>query len=85
MEMLAPQVAANGDSISYYYYSSPWGGQNDSFQRGMKTYEFTNHLGNLLETITDYKLPVPQSGHDSLVDQYTANIVTGHDYYPGGC
>jgi RHS repeat-associated protein len=82
--MLAPPVAANGDSISYYYYSSPWGGQNDSFQRGMKTYEFTNHLGNVLETITDYKLPVPQSGHDSLVDHYTANIVTGQDYYPGG-
>jgi RHS repeat-associated protein len=50
----------------------------------MKTYEFTNHLGNVLETITDYKLPVPQSGHDSLVDHYTANIVTGQDYYPGG-
>jgi hypothetical protein len=27
---------------------------------------------------------VPQSGHDSLVDHYTANIVTGQDYYPGG-
>ncbi|MBL7129508.1 MAG: hypothetical protein ISS16_11070, partial [Ignavibacteria bacterium] len=49
--------------------------------RGYKQYELTNHLGNVLATITDRKLPVINNG---TVELYTADIKSGQDYYPGG-
>ena len=42
----------------------------------------SNHLGNVLETISDKKI-----GHitdATTIDYYNANVVTGNDYYPGG-
>ncbi len=48
--------------------------------RGYKYYELTNHLGNVLATITDRKLPNTQSG----ITIYTADISTSQDYYPFG-
>lgn len=49
--------------------------------RGYKQYELTNHLGNVLATITDRKLPVINNG---TVESYTADISTSQDYYPFG-
>jgi RHS repeat-associated protein len=48
--------------------------------RGYKQYELTNHLGNVLATITDRKLPETQDGKTT----YTADVVTAQDYYPFG-
>jgi RHS repeat-associated protein len=50
----------------------------------LKSYELTNHLGNVLATITDKKIAVPSSGNSSLIDHYTADVVTAQDYYPFG-
>ena len=58
------------------------GGHKIPFVRGNKQYELTNHLGNVLVTISDKKI-----GHDAgsgVVDYYDADIITANDYYPFG-
>jgi RHS repeat-associated protein len=50
--------------------------------RGQKEYELTNHLGNVLATVTDKKLG--HSSNDSTVDYYNADVVSAQDYYPFG-
>ena len=53
-----------------------------TFIRGNKFFELSNHLGNVLVTISDKKI-----GHDAgngIIDYYTADVVTANDYYPGG-
>ena len=49
-----------------------------TFTRGNKIYEMSNHLGNVLVTISDRKLPV--SGGGSTVSYYTADVVSATDY-----
>lgn len=59
---------------------------------GDKRYELSNHLGNVLEVVTDRKLQVqlPDSeiGEEPLeggvVDYYIADVVSQSDYYPKG-
>jgi RHS repeat-associated protein len=48
---------------------------------GSRTYELTNHLGNVLATISDKKI-----GHDSsgVVNYFTAEVLSQNDYYPFG-
>ena len=52
------------------------------FARGRKFFELSNHLGNVLVTITDRKQQVPRN--DSTVWYYMADVATANDYYPGG-
>ena len=58
-----------GDSNSVKYY------------RGYRQYELSNHLGNVLATISDKKRPHAVGGN---IDYYAADIVTAQDYYPFG-
>lgn len=51
--------------------------------RGWKQYELTNHLGNVLATVSDRKFPVPFPS-SSLIKYYDPHIVTAQDYYPFG-
>jgi hypothetical protein len=50
---------------------------------GKKQYELTNHLGNVLATVSDIKFQQDYNA-DNEVDRYTADIITAQDYYPGG-
>ncbi|HEX7414051.1 MAG TPA: hypothetical protein VF411_08390 [Bacteroidia bacterium] len=50
---------------------------------GNKLYEMNNHLGNVLTTVSDIKLPVDTNG-DGTIDRYVANIRSATDYYGGG-
>ena len=50
---------------------------------GLKSYELSNHLGNVLATISDQKLPV-DSDTDGIVDYYDPDILSTSDYYPFG-
>src|SRR5690554_742839 len=52
-------------------------------QKGDKRYELANHLGNVLEVITDRKLPEPNVAQDEVL-YYLADVVSYSDYYPGG-
>ncbi|WP_165798557.1 DUF4225 domain-containing protein [Chitinophaga costaii] len=53
-----------------------------NFQRGEKVYELGNHLGNVLSTIGDAKLPGSSNGNE-VVD-YTRKVQSAGDYYPFG-
>lgn len=55
-----------------------------TFTRGDKLFEFTNHLGNVLFTATDGKVPKAQTGNPSLVGSYSVSMVTAVDYTPFG-
>lgn len=52
-----------------------------SYATNFKQYELTNHLGNVLVTIGDRKLPVYVSG---AYNHYEAEAVSANDYYPFG-
>ncbi len=54
-----------------------------TFTRGEKSYELSNHLGNVLVSITDKKIQV-QNGSTGLVHYYVTDVVMATDYYPGG-
>ncbi|MEO8666753.1 MAG: RHS repeat-associated core domain-containing protein, partial [Ignavibacteria bacterium] len=59
------------------------GGIKSIFARGEKLFELSNHLGNVLATVSDRRIQV-DGNSDGLVDSYKADIVSPNDYYPGG-
>ncbi len=50
---------------------------------GLKKYELSNHLGNVLVTISDRPVSVVDESN-TFIEGYTAEIVSAGDYYPGG-
>jgi RHS repeat-associated protein len=54
------------------------------YNRGERNYELSNHLGNVLTTISDKKFGVPSAGNSSLIDYYTADVTNATSYYPFG-
>jgi RHS repeat-associated protein len=52
-----------------------------TFTRGRKRYELTNHLGNVLETVSDRKLQVEG---EEVATCYTADVWAMSDYYAFG-
>jgi len=55
-----------------------------SYDRGKKFFELSNHLGNVLVSITDRKNGVAQSVDTTLVDYYLPDVASANDYYPFG-
>src|SRR5690606_10337420 len=53
------------------------------YYRGYRQYELSNHLGNVLATVSDKTTPVDINADDTL-DYYHADVVTAQDYYPFG-
>ena len=53
-----------------------------SLVRGSKLFELTNHLGNVLETISDKK--IQHTSDSSTVDYYLADVINANDYYSFG-
>ncbi|MEI6950354.1 RHS repeat-associated core domain-containing protein [Paraflavisolibacter sp. H34] len=53
------------------------------FTRGEKVMELSNHLGNVLVTVSDKKIAVP-SPSDGAFDHYEADLVSASDYSPFG-
>lgn len=52
-------------------------------KRGKKRYELSNHLGNVLEVISDRKLADSTAG-SAVVSGYKADIIGVGDFYPYG-
>jgi RHS repeat-associated protein len=50
---------------------------------GKRFYELSNHLGNVLVTITDTKTGV-DAEPNGTTDYYVANVLSANDYYPFG-
>ena len=53
-----------------------------TFTRGEKLFELSNHLGNVLVTLTDKKLQ--HTSDNATVDYYVADVASASDYYPFG-
>jgi len=64
------------------YNPLPGGGDSLTFTRGNKLFELTNHLGNVLSTVSDKRWGV--SANDSTVIYYNPDVVSANDYYPFG-
>jgi RHS repeat-associated protein len=79
---LGTMVVGDGvnDGPDYMQYYSG----NKHYDRGEKQYELTNHLGNVLATISDRKFGIPLSDTSSLISYYEPDIVNAQDYYPFG-
>jgi len=54
-----------------------------TYKRGQKFFELSNHLGNVLVTVTDRKVAI-QNGTTGTILNYVADVVSGGDYYPFG-
>jgi RHS repeat-associated protein len=54
----------------------------DTFNRGNKFFELSNHLGNVLVTVSDRKLG--QNPVNNLYTSFTADVVSATDYAPFG-
>jgi len=52
--------------------------------RGKKFFELSNHLGNVLVTVTDRQNGVQLSSSTDLVDYYLPDFASASDYYPFG-
>ncbi len=61
--------------------SSPSDNISRSIKRGEKHYELSNHLGNVLATVSDKKIAVMNGANLSY---YRADVVSYSDYYPFG-
>ncbi|SFW81842.1 RHS repeat protein [Chitinophaga sancti] len=57
-------------------------GENITFTRGKKFFELTNHLGNVLATVSDRKVGV--SVNNATIDSYNPVINSAQEYYPFG-
>jgi RHS repeat-associated protein len=55
-----------------------------SSSRRIKNYELSNHLGNILNTVSDQKTAVDGDDPDDLPDSYRPSILSRSDYYPFG-
>jgi RHS repeat-associated protein len=51
---------------------------------GLKNYELSNHLGNILNVVTDRKLPVVDQTDPTKVAYFTGDVVSYSDYLPFG-
>jgi RHS repeat-associated protein len=69
-----------GDTSSTLSLLGTWRGK--VFRRGLKFFELSNHLGNVLVTITDRKQQIPKN--DTLLKYYEPDVVTATDYAPFG-
>ncbi len=55
-----------------------------NYLEGQKQYELDNHLGNVLVTVSDKKIPVDTVTTDTLVKYYLPLVINAQDYYPFG-
>jgi hypothetical protein len=53
------------------------------FTRGEKVFEISNHLGNVLTTVSDRKVAFDQNT-DGTIDFFRADIISAQDYYAFG-
>jgi len=71
-------------SLTSQYLDHLGSGTLFTFTRGKKLFELTNHLGNVLATVSDKKFGTPVTGIPSQIAYYTADVKSAQDYYPFG-
>ena len=58
-------------------------GKTSNFIRVQKFFELSNHLGNVLVTVSDKKIGIDANA-DGIIDYYNADVITAQDYAPFG-
>jgi RHS repeat-associated protein len=71
------------DDVTYFTNQVPLPSNQFTHVLGRKQYELSNHLGNVLATISDAKTPKGASGNGQALG-YAARVVNLQDYYPFG-
>jgi RHS repeat-associated protein len=71
-------------SLTSQYLDHLGSGTLFTFTRGKKLFELTNHLGNVLATVSDKKFGTPVTGIPSQISYYTTDVKSAQDYYPFG-
>ena len=69
------RVGIDNYSLEFIDYTAPTNGITNHVL-GLKQYELSNHLGNVLTTISDKKIPIDNNG---LIDHYVADITSVSD------
>ncbi len=59
-------------------------GKARTFERGNKFFELSNHLGNVLVTVSDRRRSTPNTGNPALVSRYQAVVLSAQDYFAFG-
>ncbi len=67
--------------VAAYGYTEDHSDDKYSRHLGIKRYELSNHLGNVLNVVSDKKLPHNNGGS---IDYYLADVVSATDYYSFG-
>jgi RHS repeat-associated protein len=75
-------VAMPGGSQATDTYS-PTNDPAANGSEGKRTYELSNHLGNVIAVVNDRHLGVDEN-EDGITDYYNAELVSANDYYPYG-
>ncbi|RXK87213.1 RHS repeat domain-containing protein [Filimonas effusa] len=78
----AVQLEYSSQEGCYSYLSGLGVSYSYATIRGDKRYELTNHLSNVVTTLTDRKVPVSSNG--TTIEYYIADVVSAQDYYPFG-
>gem|GEM_PF-5465581 len=55
-----------------------------SRRRAHKSYELSNHLGNVLAVVSDRRLGRDQILRDDIAESCKAEVISAQDYYPFG-
>lgn len=72
------------DQNNFVVLSGGFGkGIKSNLVRGEKFFELSNHLGNVLTTISDKRI-ANDNNSNGIIDFYTADIASANDYYPFG-
>jgi RHS repeat-associated protein len=64
--------------------ANPFDSSRIGYLEGQRRYELDNHLGNVLVTVDDRKLPFDTTGTPNQANFYWANTISAQDYYPFG-
>ncbi len=83
MECVWEDRIVAGSALSSDDYTSDSGSGPVMGTIGLRTYELTNHLGNVLATITDNIFQVLSQDGNNL-SHNEADVVSAQDYYPFG-
>ncbi len=59
-------------------------GKAHIFERGNRFFELSNHLGNVLVTVSDRRRSTPNTGNPALVSRYQAVVLSAQDYFAFG-
>jgi RHS repeat-associated protein len=74
------EVTTSNPSVTYEANLNP---NRYRHEIGRRQYEIKNHLGNVLATVSDARIP-HDAGTDGNIDFYTPVVKSAQDYYPFG-